>query len=121
MRSRHLAAAVVAVALTALAIAAGCSKSSSPTNPGTGGTGNTPFDSGVKNAGFTFTRTFPDSGDVSYFCTIHGAGMTGTVHITSTASSTSAAVNVINNAFDPNSVSVKRGGTVTWTWTGSNH
>lgn len=35
--------------------------------------------------------------------------------------SASAAVEVINNEFDPNSVLIQVGGTVTWHWTGSGH
>ena len=42
------------------------------------------FDSGVKNAGFTFSFTFPSPGTFSYFCTPHGAccGMVGSVIVT---------------------------------------
>ena len=39
------------------------------------------FDSGVENAGFTFSFTFPNPGTFSYYCTPHGAccGMVGSV------------------------------------------
>jgi plastocyanin len=39
------------------------------------------FDSGIQNAGFTFSFTFPNPGTFSYYCTPHGAccGMVGSV------------------------------------------
>jgi plastocyanin len=41
------------------------------------------FDSGIKNSGFTFSFTFPNSGTFNYFCTPHGSccGMIGTVMV----------------------------------------
>lgn len=51
------------------------------------GTGCTPrtggFDSGLRNNGATFTRTFNAAGTVNYFCTPHCAlGMKGTITVT---------------------------------------
>ena len=37
------------------------------------------WDSGIHNAGFTFTHTFPAQGQFSYACTVHG--FTGTVTV----------------------------------------
>jgi plastocyanin len=41
------------------------------------------FDTGIQNAGFTFTRTFTQPGPVPYFCTPHCASnnMVGTVNV----------------------------------------
>lgn len=39
------------------------------------------FDSGVQAVPFTFSHTFPTAGTVPYFCTRHGAMMTGTVNV----------------------------------------
>jgi plastocyanin len=39
------------------------------------------FDSGVHTAPFTFSHTFPSAGSFPYFCTVHGALMTGTVTV----------------------------------------
>lgn len=51
----------------------------------TSGTPNNPsglFDSGVHNAGFTFSFTFNTAGSYPYYCRIHGAMMTGSVTVT---------------------------------------
>jgi len=47
----------------------------SPSNP----TGE--FDSGIHNAPFTFTHTFSAAGSFSYYCTFHGAVMSGAVQV----------------------------------------
>jgi plastocyanin len=120
MHSRHVAVAVATVAVAALAIAAGCSKNKS-TNPVVGGGGNTPFNSGVHNSPFSFDRTFPDAGDVPYFCSVHLSAMTGMVHVSATATSIDTTVSVVNNAYNPSSVTIRPGGKVTWNWAGSNH
>ena len=39
------------------------------------------FDSGLQAAGFIFSFTFPSAGTFPYFCTRHGAMMTGTVNV----------------------------------------
>jgi plastocyanin len=41
----------------------------------------TGFDSGIHDAGFTFSVTFSDPGTVDYFCTPHGALMLGTINV----------------------------------------
>ena len=41
-------------------------------------TSGTPFDSGTLSTG-TFTHEFPTEGTYTYYCTIHGAMMSGTV------------------------------------------
>ena len=105
----------------------GCSKkSSNPTSPGDGGGGggNTPFDSGLQSSGFSFPRTFPSEGSVSYFCTPHASsGMTGTVTV-SGSTPDSATVTVGpggTRTFSPASVTVKVGGQVRWVWASSGH
>ena len=50
----------------------------------TSGTPNSPngiFDSGIHNAGFTFSFTFTTAGVYPYYCRVHGAMMTGTVTV----------------------------------------
>ncbi len=37
------------------------------------------WDSGVHGSGFLFQRTFTQTGSFPYFCTVHGAMMTGTI------------------------------------------
>jgi glucose/arabinose dehydrogenase len=52
------------------------------------------FDSGVHNPPFTFSRTFNTPGTTDYFCTVHGAGMSGSVVVaapTPTATPTATA------------------------------
>lgn len=39
------------------------------------------FDTGLQSAGFMFSHTFPSAGIFPYFCTRHGAMMTGTVNV----------------------------------------
>jgi plastocyanin len=91
------------------------------TSPGS----NTPFDSGLQNAGFVFTRVFPLAGNVPYFCIPHhSSGMTGTVTVSASSSTDIADVTVGPGGsltFDPASVTVKVGGRVRWTWGSSGH
>jgi glucose/arabinose dehydrogenase len=49
------------------------------------------FDSGLHNTPFTFTHTFSDPGNFPYYCTFHGAVMSGTVHVAAVASPTPTA------------------------------
>ena len=46
------------------------------------------FDSGLQNAPFTFTHTFGEPGTFPYYCTYHGAIMSGVVEVTAPASPT---------------------------------
>jgi len=39
------------------------------------------WDSGVQNAGFTFSHTFPSAGSFPYWCTVHTTLQTGTVNV----------------------------------------
>jgi len=73
----------------------------------------------IANGG-TYSHTFANAGTYNYFCTIHGAGMSGTV-IVASGQPASASVSIMNNFFSPASVSVGPGGTVTWTNNGSTH
>jgi glucose/arabinose dehydrogenase len=49
------------------------------------------FDSGVHNAPFTFMHTFSNPGSFPYYCTYHGAIMSGTVEVAATPSPTPSA------------------------------
>lgn len=48
---------------------------------GTPGAPNGIFDSGTVNAGQSYQFTFTTAGTYPYYCTIHGAAMTGVVHV----------------------------------------
>jgi len=78
------------------------------------------LDSGNIGNGGTYSHTFANAGTYNYFCTIHGAGMAGTVTVAN-GQPASAAVTIEDNLFNPATVSVAPGGTVTWTNTGTTH
>ncbi len=44
-----------------------------------GCTPNGTWDSGVKNSGSTFTQAFPTAGTFTYYCSVHGSMMQGTI------------------------------------------
>ena len=120
-------ARVSAIALFSIGIAvvAGCSKKSDPVVTGGGGAGNTPFDSGVLSGGAMFQRTFPNVGTVGYHCALHRlAGMTGTITISASDTTSLANVTVApggSRTFSPGAVTIKPGGTVHWIWGSSGH
>ncbi len=64
------------------------------TTSGTPGAPNGIWDSGVHNAGFTFSHTFSKAGSFPYFCTPHGAccGMIGSVTVSAPTTSVTAFV-----------------------------
>jgi plastocyanin len=90
---------------------------------------------------FTYTHTFPTAGRFPYYCTVHGAAMTGTVVVvpaqvttptptpadmgtTTGGGAKTVTVNVgpnNQNAFAPSSVDINVGDTVHWVWQGSPH
>jgi plastocyanin len=121
MRFRTLIAALAAfAAVTSVTAIAGCS-SNKTTNPPT----TTPesFDSG-NLTGTPFTHPFMTQGTFGYHCKYHfGAPyyMVGTVVVDPTSANTSANVNVSSFSFNPASVTVKTGSTVTWTLLGGTH
>lgn len=76
------------------------------------------FDSGTLNAGDTFSFLFPVAGTFAYACRFHP--MTGTVVVAAGGAPT-AAVDIFDgpSRFDPPTVTVAPGGTVTWTHQGA--
>ena len=78
------------------------------------------LNSGTIATNGTYSHTFANAGTYNYFCTIHGAGMAGTV-IVAMGQAASASVSIGNNFYSPASVSSAPGGTVTWTNNGSPH
>ena len=78
------------------------------------------LNSGSIANGGTYQHTFANAGTYSYFCTIHGTGMAGTV-VVAGGQPASASVSIQNNFYSPATVSVAPGGTVTWTNNGSTH
>ena len=73
----------------------------------------------IANGG-TYAHTFANAGTYTYFCTIHGTGMAGTVNVV-VGQPASASVSIMNNFYSPATVSIAPGGTVTWTNNGTTH
>jgi plastocyanin len=103
------------VLLVAIGVFASCSKDKG-TNPGVAGELASPH---ISASGGTFVHIFAHAGSFPYHCSIHNS-MTGTV-VADTAAATpmTAAVTIVGSApyasFSPGLVTVKVGGTVTWT------
>jgi plastocyanin len=72
------------------------------------------FDSGTLGSGATFSYTFPVAGTFAYACRFHP--MSGTVVVDPTGPAT-ATVSILDgpSRFDPATVTVAPGGTVSWT------
>jgi len=78
------------------------------------------LDSGNIGSGLNYVHMFANAGTFGYHCTIHGTGMAGQVTVVSGAPAT-ASVAIGNNFYNPSSVSIAPGGSVTWTNNGSTH
>lgn len=63
----------------------------------------------------TFERAFPAPGTVAYHCKIHGPAMSGTVVVDPGAPAGDRAVEIRDNSFVPQEVSVRPGSKVVWT------
>jgi plastocyanin len=116
---RPIAAVVALGLIAALAIVASCNNSNN-----NGGILTPPareLDSGNIANGGVFPHTFHATGTFNYHCTIHGTGMAGQVIVVPGASASQAVTIGPGNFYNPNSVSVDTGGTVTWTNTGVTH
>ncbi|MGH8584458.1 MAG: galactose oxidase-like domain-containing protein [Gammaproteobacteria bacterium] len=76
------------------------------------------FDSGTLSPGATFSHTFTAEGTYNYQCRFHP--MSGVVRVTA-AGAPAAAVNILDGPgrFDADDVTVRAGGTVTWTHAGA--
>jgi FtsP/CotA-like multicopper oxidase with cupredoxin domain len=66
-----------------------------------------------------FEHEFSAVGTVGYHCKIHGVSMSGTVVVDPFAPAGDRAVDIIDNAFTPASVSVRPGNKVVWTLAGN--
>ncbi|MFZ1684338.1 MAG: hypothetical protein WAU88_09445 [Candidatus Zixiibacteriota bacterium] len=102
-----------AVVLTALALFGCSSKDSAPTAGGGGG--GLEFDSGTIAAGETFSHVFMAAKSIPYHCTIHGAGMSGTITVTAGGTPSLHTVSMSGSAFVPATLTVDVGDTVKWT------
>jgi plastocyanin len=122
VRVRTLIAALAVLTVVGAAAALnGCSKDKG-TNP-TPMTTPESFNSGTLTS-TPFSHTFNTAGTYSYRCVFHGGApnyMTGTVVVDASSASMTAGVGVANFAFSPPSVTIKPGGTVTWTLGGGTH
>src|SRR3954471_8146081 len=66
-----------------------------------------------------YAHTFPAAGSVAYHCKIHGTSMSGAVVVDPAAPAGNRAVAVGDNFFNPASVSIRPGASVTWTNNGN--
>ena len=105
--------APLAIALLTLLVASapGCGKSS--TNP-PGGGGTLELDSPFLAAGGVYAHMFATAGTYNYHCKVHGLGMAGTVTVAG-GGAMGAAVAIQDNLYNPASVTIAPGQTVTWT------
>lgn len=80
--------------------------------------GDAAFDSGTLTNGGSFSHVFATEGTYNYQCRFHP--MNGVVRVTATGPA-SASVTILDGPgrFDPNDVTVRAGGTVTWTHAGN--
>ena len=113
MRSRRWLPLLAATVLLAGALAVfGCGgDDDDPTGP----TAGRELDSGIIPAGQSYSHPFPNPGTYPYLCTLH-TGMSGSVTVQTGANPT-ATVSIANSSttgFQPGSVVVAPGGTVTW-------
>lgn len=77
------------------------------------------FESPTLSTGQSYAHTFGMAETTyPYHCKIHGTTMSGTVTVTATGPTTTT-VTIIDNAFNPQTVPVAPGGTVTWFNTGT--
>jgi plastocyanin len=99
---------------------AGCSNNNSPNNPGGGGGGGgaKELNSGNIASGGNFPHTFNTAGTFDYHCTIHGLAMSGTVTVAA-GGAAGAAISIGDNFYNPSSVTIAPGTTVTWTNNGA--
>jgi len=74
------------------------------------------WDSGFKNEGQSFSRSFNDAGSFTYFCNVHGHGMNGTIKVRIAASSISGGKRIqwSKTGGQKYDVQVKRKGAATW-------
>src|SRR5262249_6430306 len=77
------------------------------------------FQSPTLGHGATYAHTFASAGVIAYHCKIHGTSMAGTVTVDPTAPAGNRAVAIGDNFFNPATVSVRPGASVTWTNNGS--
>jgi len=77
------------------------------------------FQSPTLGHGATYAHTFASTGSVPYHCKIHGTSMAGTVNVDPSAPAGNRTVAIGDNFFNPASVSVRPGASVTWTNNGN--
>lgn len=110
--------ATFTLALLAILVASvsGCKNSTNP--PGGGGAAKE-LNSPTLGNGGVYAHMFATAGTYNYHCNIHGLAMAGTVTVAG-GGSPGAAVSIQDNLYNPASVTITPGQTVTWTNNGSN-
>ncbi len=73
------------------------------------------FQSPTMGRGAVFSHTFSTPGVVRYYCRIHGVTMSGTVVVDPGSAQGDSAVQISDNLFNPSTITVRPGSTVTWT------
>jgi plastocyanin len=122
----RLAASIAAVALGGAVAFAGCSSNNKTTNPLPVPTAPESFASGDLT-GSPFVHVFNTGGQYAYRCTHHApdtlSGMVGHVNVDPTSLVASAAVTVggVSNVFSPATVTIKPGGSVSWSLSSGTH
>ena len=77
------------------------------------------FQSPTLGHGATYSHVFNSAGPIPYHCKIHGTSMAGTVVVDPAAPAGNRSVDIGDNFFNPVSISVRPGASVTWTNNGS--
>jgi plastocyanin len=118
MNNRPRPAAIALVFLVLLVAAVPSCGGDKGTNP-VGGAKE--LDSGnIAGGGTQFQHMFAAAGTYGYHCQIHGTAMSGSVTVAA-SNPANVAVTIGDNFYNPSSVAVAPGGTVTWTNNGSTH
>lgn len=109
-------AALLSIAIASLVTTYSCGSSSKSTAP-PGGGGGLELNSGNLAAAATFPHTFMTAGTFPYHCTIHSFMTGNSVTVDASSSNMTAAVSITGtgSGYSPNAVTIKPGGTVTWT------
>jgi len=117
MKLHHRLASMALIVMAALVASCG-DKATNPTN-------NPPapleLNSGNMPTGRSYSHTFANAGTYNYFCTIHGASMSGSVTVSGTTPDSVLVTIGPGNTYNPASAAVKVSGTVRWINTGSPH
>lgn len=109
----------VLLALSLALFAGGCGDDDddNPVNPPPALELNSPTLAG--GSGATYVHTFATAGTFPYHCTVHPT-MTASITVDPASAVTTLSISITDNAFTPNTATVKTGAVVTWTNNGNN-